>query len=253
MLAEERRTKILNLLREHGRVRVKDLSQRFNTSEVTIRNDLKALHQRGLVHKAHGGAVPPEIISVELSLQERFRSHTEEKRRIGAAAAALINDGETVILDSGSTTQEIARRIKGKQNLQVITNGINIAMELVGVRGIQVILLGGVLRDNSFSIVGHFAEDMLEHLSADKLFIAADGCDLDFGLSTPNLEESRVNQAMVRIAREKILVADSSKFGRCSLSRIASLLEVNKVVTDDKLPDKFQREIRARGLELILV
>ncbi|HXG65632.1 MAG TPA: transcriptional repressor AgaR [Blastocatellia bacterium] len=253
MLVEERRTAILNLLREHGKVRVKDLSRRFQTSEVTIRNDLKELHQRGLVHKAHGGAMPVATVSVEPSLQERFLSHAEEKRRIGAAAAALINDGETIILDSGSTTQEIARRLKGKQNLQVITNGVNIAMELVGVRGIQVILLGGVLRDNSFSIVGHFAEDMLDHLSADKLFIAADGCDLDFGLSTPNLEESRVNQAMVRIAREKIVVADSSKFGKTSLSRIASLSEMNKVITDEGLPEIFRAEIQARGLELILV
>lgn len=253
MLVEERRTAILNLLREHGKVRVKDLSRRFQTSEVTIRNDLKELHQRGLVHKAHGGAMPVETVSVEPSLQERFLSHAEEKRRIGAAAAALINDGETIILDSGSTTQEIARRLKGKQNLQVITNGVNIAMELVGVRGIQVILLGGVLRDNSFSIVGHFAEDMLDHLSADKLFIAADGCDLDFGVSTPNLEESRVNQAMVRIAREKILVADSSKFGRTSLSRIASLSEMNKVITDEGLPEVLRAEIQLRGLELILV
>ena len=253
MLVEERRTAILNLLREHGKVRVKDLSRRFQTSEVTIRNDLKELHQRGLVHKAHGGAMPVTTVSVEPSLQERFLSHAEEKRRIGAAAAALINDGETILLDSGSTTQEIARRLKGKQNLQVITNGVNIAMELVGVRGIQVILLGGVLRDNSFSIVGHFAEDMLDHLSADKLFIAADGCDLDFGLSTPNLEESRVNQAMVRIAREKIVVADSSKFGKTSLSRIASLSEMNKVITDEGLPEIFRAEIQARGLELILV
>ena len=252
MLVEERRTAILNLLREHGKVRVKDLSRRFETSEVTIRNDLKQLDLRGLVRKSHGGAMPPETIVVEPSLQERFRSHGEEKRRIGAAAAALVNDGETLILDSGSTTQEIAKRIKGRQRLQVITNGVNIAMELVGVRGIQVILLGGVLRDNSVSVVGHFAEDMLAHLSADKLFIAADGCDLEFGISTPNLEESRVNQAMVRIARENILVADSSKFGKTSLSRIAAVAEIDKVVTDDRLPDEFRAALRARGLELIL-
>jgi DeoR family transcriptional regulator of aga operon len=252
MLAEARRAEIMNILRERGKVRVKELSRKFNLSEVTIRNDLKDLHRRGLARKAHGGAVLRDIITVEPSLQERFLSHAEEKQRIGAAVADLINDGETIVLDSGSTTQEIAKRIKGKQNLQVITNGVNIAMELVGAKGIQVILLGGVVRRNSFSIVGHFAEEMLGHLSADKLFIAADGCDMEFGISTPNLEESRVNQAMFRIAREKILVADSSKFGKRSLSRIASLLEIDKIITDQGLPETVKTELRSKGIELIL-
>src|SRR5215471_17216766 len=114
MLVEERRAAILTLLREHGQVRVRELSHRFKTSEVTIRNDLKQLHQRGLVHKAHGGAVPPDVISVEPSLRERFRTHSEEKKRIGAAAAAMVRDSETIILDSGSTTQEIARHLRGR-------------------------------------------------------------------------------------------------------------------------------------------
>jgi DeoR family transcriptional regulator of aga operon len=253
MLVEERRTEILNLLREQGTVRVKELSSRFKTSEVTIRNDLSELHQRGLLRKGHGGAMPPERAGPELPLQERYHAHAEEKARIGAAAAALINDGETIILDSGTTTQEIAKRIKDKQHLTVITNGVNIAMELVGVRGVQVVLLGGVLRDNAFSIVGNFAEEMLERLSADKLFLATDACDLDFGISSPNLDESRVNQAMCQIAREKILVADSSKFGRRGLSRIASFSEMNRVITDRGLPEDLQREIRGRAIELTLV
>jgi DeoR family transcriptional regulator of aga operon len=253
MLVEERRAAILTLLREHGQVRVRELSHRFKTSEVTIRNDLKQLHQRGLVHKAHGGAVPPDVISVEPSLRERFRTHIEEKKRIGAAAAAMVRDSETIILDSGSTTQEIARHLRGRHNVQVITNGLNIANALVGVRGVRVILLGGVLRENSFSVVGHFAEEMLGHLTADKLFIAADGCDLTFGLSTPNLEESRVNQAMLKIARQKILVADSSKFGKTSLSRIASLQDMDSVLSDTQLPEKFRTAIAGYGIDLVLV
>jgi DeoR family transcriptional regulator of aga operon len=253
MLVEERRAAILTLLREHGQVRVRELSTRFKTSEVTIRNDLKQLHQRGLVHKGHGGAVPADVISVEPSLRQRVKTHVEEKKRIGAAAAAMIKDGETIILDSGSTTQEIASRMKGRHNVQVITNGLNIAKELVGVRGVRVILLGGVLRENSFSVVGHFAEEMLGHLTADKLFIAADGCDLTFGLSTPNLEESRVNQAMLRIARQKILVADSSKFGKTSLSRIASLQDIDMVLSDTQLPEKFRAAVTGYGIDLVLV
>lgn len=252
MLGEERRTQILSLLREQGRVQVKDLSRRFKTSEVTIRNDLRELHLRGLVRRAHGGALRPEETVIESPLWERVHTHAEEKRRIGAAAAALIQDGETIILDSGSTTHEIAKRIKQKQNLQVITNGVNIAMELVGTQGIQVILLGGVLKKDSYSVVGHFPEVMLGELYADKFFIGAAGCDLHFGLSNSDIEEARVNQAMLRIAREKILVADSSKFGRRSLVRIGPLEEMNKVVTDNALSADFRRELEARGVELIL-
>ena len=253
MLSEERRAKIVELLRQNGKVRVKELSAQFSTSEVTIRNDLKELQSRGLVQRAHGGAVPPDRVIIEPSLQERLRSHAEEKRRIGEAAAQMVEDGESIILDSGSTTLEIAKRIKSKRSLKVITNGIYIAQELLGVRGMQLILLGGQLRENSFSIVGHFAESMLEHLSVDKLFIGADGCDVTFGLSTPNLEESRVNQAMVRVARQKILVADSSKFGKRSLSRIVSLFDMDHVVTDTNLGEVFQAEFRSRGLGLTMV
>ena len=202
MLMEERRAHILKLLREHGQVRVRQLSQQLHTSEVTIRNDLKELHQRGLVNRSHGGAMVPGTQITESTLQERFQKRIEEKRRIGLAAADMINEGETIILDSGTTTQEIARNIRGKQGLQVITNGVNVAMELLGVRGIQLIIVGGMLRDDSVSVVGHFAEEMLEHFSADKLFLGAAACDLTFGISTPNMAEARVNQSMVRIARE---------------------------------------------------
>ncbi|MBS1812157.1 MAG: DeoR/GlpR transcriptional regulator [Acidobacteria bacterium] len=253
MLIEERRDQILSLLHQQGRVRVKDLSQQLKTSEVTIRNDLQELHERGHLRKTHGGAILPVTVNNETPLQEKYRSRAAEKSRIGAAAAELIHDGETIILDSGTTTQEIAKRIKDKRDLTVITNGVNIAMELVGVPGIRVVLLGGVLRDNAFSIVGHFAEEMLQHFSADKLFLAADACDLEFGISTPNLEESRVNQAMTRIAREKILVADASKFGKRSLSRIIPLLDMNQVITDTQLADDYQIALRQYGVELVLV
>lgn len=254
MLTEERRGAIVSLVKDLGKVQVKDLSRRFKTSEVTIRTDLKELHQRGLVYKSHGGAVMPDMVSgnSEPSLNEKFSRQTNEKSRIGEAAAALIKDGETIILDSGTTTHEIAKRIKDRKDLTIITNGVNIATELAGHRSIQIILLGGILRHNALSVVGHFAEQMLAQLTADKLFIAADGCTLEYGISTPKFEESRINQAMVAIAREKYLVADSSKFGKNSLSRIVSLWEMNGVITDSNLPADYQEEIQSRGLNLIL-
>lgn len=253
MLNLERRTKILELIEKNGQVAVTELSRRFKTSEVTIRNDLKDLHQRGLLQRAHGGAIKVATVRGDPSLQIKAELHADEKRRIGAAAAALINDGESIILDSGTTTQQIARQIKNKKDLKVITNGLNVAMELFGAADIQLILLGGMVRQNSLSAVGHFAEAMLKELSADKLFLAIDACDLEFGLSTPNLEESQVNQAMVGIAKEKFLVADSSKFGKRSLSRIVPLEAMDSVITDKALPAEIQAELRALGVRLILV
>jgi DeoR/GlpR family transcriptional regulator of sugar metabolism len=253
MLNLERRTKILSLVEELGKVSVAELSRRFNTSEVTIRSDLKDLQLRGLVQRAHGGAIRVETVSVDQSLQVKSGLHADEKRRIGAAAAALVQDGESIILDSGTTTQQIARQLRTKKGLKIITNGLNIATELAGLPEIQVIMLGGIVRQNSGSVVGQFAQEMLEQLFADKLFLAVDAVDPEFGLSTPNLEESEVNQTMVRIARERILVADSSKFGKRSLSRIVSLSDLDRIITDTSMPESMQAELRSRGLDLTLV
>jgi len=252
MLNLERQAKILELLEEYGKVEVPDLSRRLSASEVTIRKDLKELHGRGLLRRAHGGAVRAVTVGADPSLQIKAALHAEEKRRIGAAAAALVGDGESIILDSGTTTQQVARHLRRRRGLKVITNALNVATELTGADEVEVILLGGVLRQNSASLVGQFAEEMLRNFSVDKLFLAVDGVDLEFGLSTPNLDESRVNQTMVGVARETILVADSSKFGRRSLSRIVDLREVDQIVTDGGLPEAMRADLRELGIELII-
>src|ERR1051326_6399511 len=251
MLAEERRNEILKLIQNEGHVQVKELSRRFRTSEVTIRQDLRGLKARGLIRRAHGGALAVPEVAAESPLLERAQMRADEKRRIAATAASLIQDGETIVLDSGTTTHEIARQIKSRQ-LRVITNGVNVATELLGVRGIQVIMLGGVLREDSFSIVGHVAEEMLNEFAADKVFLGAAACDAAFGPSPPPLDEARVGQAMARSARKRILVADSSKFGKRSLCRIVPLSDVHTVITDTGLAEGQQQQIRAAGVELIL-
>jgi DeoR family transcriptional regulator of aga operon len=253
MMGEERRAEILQIVRREGRVKVNELASLFNTSEVTIRIDLNDLHERGLVLRSHGGAVLPDTVLRESPVQERLKANTEEKRRIGAMAATLIQDGETIILDSGTTTLEIARRIKKKQGLQIITNGINIAAELLDARDAQIFVVGGTLGRQSASITGRFTEDMLDHFSADKMFLSGAGCDPDFGVSGAYVEETMVNRAMLRISREIILVADASKFTKRSTARIAPFMEIDTVITDNRLREETQAKLRATGCNLILV
>lgn len=252
IMAEERRTQILQIIRKAGRVKVNELASQFNTSAVTIRNDLNELAQRGLVQRSHGGAMLPDAILRESPLQERLKAHAEEKARIGAIAATMIHDNETIILDSGTTTLEIARRIKKKKGLHIITNGINIAAELLDARDSEVFIVGGTVRGESASINGRFAEEMFVQFSADKLFLSGAGCDLEFGVSGANLEETMVNRAMLRIAREIILVADASKFSRRSMSRIAPFSEIDTVISDKSLTEDIQTKLRSLGCNLIL-
>lgn len=253
MMAEERRMQILQILRSEGRAKVNELVRRFNTSAVTIRSDLNELDQRGLVQRSHGGAVIQDTVFRESPVHERIKSQSKEKQRIGAMAATLVREGETIILDSGTTTLEVARHLKNIPNLQVITNGVNIASELLGSRNTQIIMMGGTVRNDSASIVGRATEDMLEQFSADKLFLCGAGCDPDFGVSGTNLEETMANRAMLRAAREIIVVADASKFGKRSMSLIASFSEVDIVISDVSLPPELQDRIRSFGCKLVLV
>jgi DeoR family transcriptional regulator of aga operon len=253
MMAEERRRQIVQLVNSAGRVKVNELVNRFGTSAVTIRNDLNELHQRGLLQRSHGGAVSPGAILREPPVNERLKSYSDEKQRIGAMAASLINDGETIILDSATTTLEIARQIKQKQGLQIITSGVNIAAELLDAHGVQIFIAGGSVRGESASISGRFSEQLFEQFSADKLFFSGSGCDPDFGISGANLEETMMDRAMLRISREIILVADSSKFSKRSMLRIASFSEIDTVISDSGLAVEMQMKLRSLGCNLILV
>ena len=253
MMAEERRMQILQILRSEGRAKVNDLVRRFNTSAVTIRSDLNELDQRGLVQRSHGGAVIQDTVFRESPVHERIKSQSKEKQRIGAMAASLVHEGETIILDSGTTALEVARHLKNIPQVQVITNGVNIAAELLSSRNTQIIMMGGTVRNDSASVVGRSTEDMLEQFSADKLFLCGAGCDPEFGVSGTNLEETMANRSMLRAARQIIVVADASKFSKRSMSLIASFSEVDIVISDASLPPELQERIRSFGCKLILV
>jgi DeoR family transcriptional regulator of aga operon len=253
MLNEERRREILDIINNEGRVVVKDLARHFDTSRVTIRNDLEILHSQGLVHRTHGGALPIQVGALlDPSLREKEKLHRLEKQHIAEAAVALVKEGESVVLDSGTTTTAVARALRKFRILTVITNAVNIAAELAGT-SIEVILTGGTLRENSFSLVGPLAEDSLRRLSADIFFLAVDGFDVRFGLTTPNMLEAKVNRVMMEIARQTVVVCDSSKFGRRSLSLIAPPGAIQQTITDGRIPKTDLRTLREAGIKVTVV
>jgi DeoR family transcriptional regulator of aga operon len=253
MLNEERRRAILGLVQRDGRALTKDLAHHFRSSEITIRKDLDSLHDQGLIQRTHGGALPVQTGALfDPELREKEKHHHKEKLRIAAAAARLVREGQVVILDSGTTTRAIARALRHFRNLTVITNAVNIAAELAGT-SIEVILTGGVLRKNSFSLVGPLAEESLQRLSGDVLFLGVDGFDVRFGLTTPNQYEARVNRVMVEIAKRTVVVCDSSKFGRRSLCLILPVSQVERIITDKRISRGDSRALREAGISLKLV
>ena len=214
MLSEERHQEILRLLEVEGSVLVTDLVDKFNVSEMTIRRDLDTLDKKGLLRRVHGGAVSDIGRSYEPPFLTRSNINQEEKAKIGELAASLINHGDSVTLDVGTTTLEIARNIADKQNLTIITPCFQIASLLCENPNIRLILSGGILRPGELSMIGHVAERVFEEFFVDKLFLGAAGVDIESGLTEYNLEDTQVKRAMIKNAKQVILVADSKKFNR---------------------------------------
>jgi DeoR family transcriptional regulator of aga operon len=254
LLIEQRRRKILNLLEQEGQITVRDLVVRFSISAVTARSDLDALSASNAVVRSHGGAVRQLEPTRDYPLRLKSSLRRREKSQIGRAAANLIQPGEVIILDSGTTTTQIARHLKAReiQGITVITEAINIVSELVDVPGISVICIGGLLRPVSLSFVGPQAEAMLKDLHADRLFLAVDGFDLENGATTPDVLEAQLNSLMIKAARETTVVADSSKLGRRSVSSIGFIEKIHRLITDSTAPEEFVQALRARGVEVIL-
>ena len=255
LLVEERRRLIVDLVEQQGRATVEELAQKFGTSAVTIRADLDALARSSAIARSHGGALPaaPAANDTPLNIKET-RWHAQ-KLRIGQAAAKMIRDGETIILDSGSTTVEIARQIRQMkfESLTVITNALNIAMELSGLPQIRVMMLGGLLRQTSYSLVGPDAEQALAKLSADRLFLGVDGLDPEVGVTTPDPLEAALNALMIRVSRQTIAVLDASKLGQRSLSVITPVKNLDMVISDSSAPADTVEALRTAGVQVVLV
>jgi DeoR family transcriptional regulator, fructose operon transcriptional repressor len=251
VFAEERKQQILAALKRAPAIRAVDLGRTLGTSLASIRRDLADLERSGLLKRTHGGAISNDLVALEPSLAEKEDQYQAEKAAIGAAAASLVQPGDTIFLDAGSTTRHIARELHRHRNLTVVTNALSVASELAS-SDLEIILTGGQLRRGVLSQVGPIAEQAIASLHVDKLFLAANGIHLTKGITTPNIIEARTKRAMVDNAKEVFLVADHSKFGRVTLGRVCGVDRVHAVVTDAALPDRFVTAFAARGLRLHL-
>jgi len=254
-LTKERRARILQELKDNSKVFVTILSKELNVSEVTIRKDLNELKRKHLLTRIRGGAMRlPEVgIGNDTSIQEKQLKNYKEKRSVGKFAATLINDNETIILDSGTTTLEIAKNLDSFNKLTIITNAINIAIELTKYHRFNVILLGGNLRESSYSTVGPLAESILKLFYCDKLFLGVDSFNIEKGVSTPNIEEANINQTMMSMSKETIAVFDSSKFNKRSFAFIAPISKINSIVTDKGIPSDIKAQLKKTTIQLYAV
>lgn len=242
MLAVERRKIILEKVHEEKKVIVSELSKEFDVSEETIRRDLEKLADEGHVIKSYGGAVINEIGSIDLPFNVRWKANAVGKQKIAELVSEEITDGEHVFLDASTTAVFIAKNIKSKSNLTIITNSIEILLELSDVRGWNIIDTGGTLKGDSMSLVGKKASDHIEKYNADKVFLSCKGIDMEKGVTEGNDETGNIKQSMITSSKKVYLTVDSSKFDKVAFSTICSLSKIDVIITDRK-PDTKWLEI----------
>ena len=252
MLANVRRNKIHDLLVEDGTASVSDLSRIFKVSEVTIRHDLTKLEKEDLIIREHGGAYLKGLSNQVQSLSFQHMNNMDKKALIGKKAAELIEDSDTIIIDSGSTTTEIAKNILNRKNLTVVTNAVNIPFIIGGQAGITVLLTSGEFKAPTLSLTGQKAADFFENLHVDKLFLATAGVTLRAGLTYPSVSDLPVKHAMIEAASTVYLVADSSKIGKPSLASLGALSLIHYFITDKGISDEDKLDFSNHDIKFII-
>lgn len=251
MLAIERRNQILEKLQAEKKVLVSDLSQYYDVTEETIRRDLEKLEKSGLITKSYGGAVLNENTNLDLPFNVRKNRNVVAKQRIAGLMKELIQDGDTIMLDSSSTAVFIAKSIKDKQNLTVITNSIEILIELSDVAGWRILSTGGTLREGSLDLVGPKSDQMISSYYAEKAIVSCKGIDLTKGVTDSSEQLAGSKQAMLEAARKKLLVVDSSKFGMIAFTKIGDIREFDAVVTDHEPDEQWKKYFQENGVECV--
>jgi DeoR/GlpR family transcriptional regulator of sugar metabolism len=250
---EDRQSQIVDMVAEQGSVRVAALSRRFGVSQVTIRTDLERLARQGLLVRNRGGAVAVSRTSLSSAFAERARRRQDEKVRIAQRAAKMVSPGDSIFIDAGSTMMEVAHRLGDVSPLTVVTNALNIAVLLGGYRGMNVMMVGGTLSPETISTIGPIAERDIDDLVVDKLFLAAHSFDAELGILDVSVEIARVKMAMLKIARQVVLVADSSKYAQRALAKVAPLSAAHVLITDSGLDPLAVQAISAMDIEVVLV
>ena len=249
----ERHQYILSKLKKEGIVNVLGLCEDLDVSSVTIRKDLKLLEDKNLLFRTHGGGTLANPYTADRHVNEKEKIKSAEKMDIGNFAASLIVPNDCIIIASGTTVLSLAKNIKPKSSLTVITAALNVATELNLHPEIEVMVLGGLLRKSSSSATGSYAENILNDFSCSKLFLGVDGIDVDFGLTTTNVMEAQLNRKMIKAAQKTIVLADSTKFGKRGFGRICSMEDIEQIITDKGISDHTAKTLRSMGIEVTIV
>jgi DeoR family transcriptional regulator of aga operon len=249
----ERHVAILEILQEQGSVSVSELSEKLNVSEVTIRKDLTALEASNKLYRTHGRAIPISPYIGDRHINEKEKQSVSEKRAIAKKAASLVVENDSILIASGTTILYAAKEMTNFKNLTAITASVSVSSLLSQNKHIDVVQLGGIVRESSVSVVGSFAESMLGYFNCSKLFMGADGVDLEFGVTTTNMMEANLNRMMMDASQKTVLLVDSSKFGKRGFSKICNLDKIDQIITDDKVPQHYVNALEDMGIEVTIV
>jgi DeoR/GlpR family transcriptional regulator of sugar metabolism len=251
MIAAERQARIVELVSQRGILSVAELARRLGTSLMTIRRDLTLLHDQARLRRAHGGAValaaPPDV-----PLRRRERLELQAKAAIGRTAAALVESGETILLDAGTTARAVAHHLRAIRNLTVVTNSVHVLAELWDRPGLRVVALGGVTRSASGAITGPLAEKALEEIRVDRAFLGTTGITPRWEVSNSDLDLAALQRRILAVARQSYLLADHTKFGRTGLAVVSPVRAFTSVITDSHCPAPLLTQLRKQGVKAIV-
>jgi len=248
----ERHKYILNTLQKEGFVKVIDIAKKLDVTTVTVRKDLKALEEKGLLYRTHGSASPVNPHIADKNVREKEKIKIKEKQLIGIAASRLIEEDDSIIINSGSTICAFAEQIEPKGQLRVVTSSIRATSILGEMEDVHVSQLGGTLRRSSMSVIGSYTLIFLKNITCSKVFLGVDGIDSEFGVTTSNIEEAELNRAMMDVSLKTIVLCDSSKFGRKGFGKICDVDKIDIIVTDDGISSSMQQLLEEHGVEVIV-
>ena len=249
----ERHRVILDILQLQGSVSVSDLAERLDVSEVTIRKDLSALEKQNKLYRTHGRAIPISPYIGDRHINEKEKQAVLEKRAFGMRAAMMVYEHDSILMASGTSILYAAKELIYKKNITVITASVSASSMLSQNKDIDVVQLGGIVRESSVSVVGAFAEDMLKYFNCSLLFMGADVVDLDFGVTTTNMMEANLNRMMMSTSQQTVLLVDSSKFGKKGFSKICDIGEIDRIITDENIPKMYLENLQELGIEVTVV